>query len=60
MKELCSQGVYVGNSSLSFLGNPSMGEYFSPSVRLFARKHCSRLVVTAIYRAIRLEDHTIK
>jgi len=28
MKELCSQGVYVGNSTLSYLGNPSMGEYF--------------------------------
>ena len=26
MKELCSQGVYVGSSSFTYLGNPSMGE----------------------------------
>jgi len=25
MKELCSQGVFVGNSSLTYLGNPTMG-----------------------------------
>jgi len=28
MKELCSQGVYVDSSTMSFLGNPSMGEHF--------------------------------
>jgi len=29
MKELCSHGIYVDSSSLTYLGNPSMGRYFS-------------------------------